>query len=136
MILLDTNVLVWIIENSSRLGAEARESVGGGAPGEIAVCAISFWEIGMLLSKKRIALSMPLADFVDSIGADDRFRILPVNAAIAVEAGTLPEGIHGDPGDRLLIATARKHACPLLTTDGRILAYAAQGHVSATDARR
>jgi PIN domain nuclease of toxin-antitoxin system len=136
VILLDTNVLIWIIENSSRLGAEARESVGGRGPGEIAVCAISFWEIGMLLSKKRIALSRTLADFVDSIGADDRFRILPVDAAIAVEAGTLPAGIHGDPGDRMIVATARHLACPLLTSDREILAYADQGHVQALNARR
>lgn len=136
MILLDTNVLVWVIENDPRLGTKARESIGVATPSEIAVCAISFWEIGMLLSKKRVALSMPLARFVQSIDADDRFRILPVDAAIAVEAGTLPEGIHGDPGDRLLIAAARQRSCPLITTDGKILAYAAQGHVQAIDARR
>jgi PIN domain nuclease of toxin-antitoxin system len=134
--LLDTNVLVWVIENTPRLGAKTRKTIGDAGLGEIAVCAISFWEIGMLLSKKRIALSMPLAHFADSIGADPRFRILPVDAAIAVGAGTLPEGIHGDPGDRLLIAAARECACPLLTTDSRILAYATQGHVRAIDARR
>lgn len=135
MILLDTNVLVWFVENNPRLGADAREIAENAVAGDIAVCAISFWEIGLLLSKKRLAFSIPLATFADSIRADDRFRIVPVSAAIAVEAGTLPGNIHGDPGDRLLIATARERACPLLTSDGRILAYAAQGHVRAIDAR-
>ncbi len=136
MILLDTNVLVWVIEGGPQLGAEARERVRSAAAGKVGVCAISFWEIGLLLSKKRLILSMPLAHLADSIGADERFRIVPVDAAIAVEAGTLPGDIHGDPGDRLLIAAARARTCPLLTSDGRILAYAAQGHVRAIDARR
>jgi len=135
VILLDTNVLLWLAEDNPRLGAKARERMADPAPGEIWVCAISFWEIGLLLSKKRVSLATSLGDFVKSIEGEDRFRIVPVDAAIAMEAGSLPRDIHGDPGDRFLIAAARLRACPLLTSDGKILSYAERGHVQAIDAR-
>jgi PIN domain nuclease of toxin-antitoxin system len=136
VILLDTSVIIWFIEGSPQLGAQTRLRINGAATGQLCVCAMSFWEIGLLLSKRRLALTMSTADLAQSLEEDDRFRVVPVDSAIAIEAGTLPQGIHGDPGDRMLIATARLRACPLLTSDSKILAYAAQGHVQAIDARR
>jgi PIN domain nuclease of toxin-antitoxin system len=131
---LDTRIVIWFIKGSPRLGAQARLRIDSAAAGELRVCAISFWEIGLLLSRKRLALAMSTAELAHSLAEDDRFRIVPVDSAIAIEAGTL-QGIHGDPGDRMLIAAARLQVCPLLTSDAQILAYAAQGHVQAIDAR-
>jgi PIN domain nuclease of toxin-antitoxin system len=53
---------------------------------------------------------------------------------IAVSAERLPGNIHKDPADRLIVATARHLACPLLTSDREILAYAKQGHVEVVNA--
>ena len=63
-------------------------------------------------------------------------RLEPISPSIAIDAGQLPGGIHGDPADRIIIATSRHLGCPLLTTDRKILAYAAIGHLKAIDARR
>ena len=49
---------------------------------------------------------------------------------IAIAASHLPEPLHADPADRLLIATARHMAMPIVTKDAKIIAYAASGHVS------
>lgn len=137
MILLDTNVLLWIVNDDVRLGSEARDILErASSAGQVAVSAISFWEIGLLLSKRRIALAMPLADFAAAIANAPAFRVVPVDWDIAVEAGSLPAGIHGDPGDRILIASARQLGCPMATTDGKILQHAAAGHLAAIDARR
>jgi PIN domain nuclease of toxin-antitoxin system len=63
----------------------------------------------------------------------DRFRAGPglqearLSSTIAMEAALLPGDPHGDPADRLLIATARHRGIPLVTSDRRIIAYAAQG---------
>jgi PIN domain nuclease of toxin-antitoxin system len=54
----------------------------------------------------------------------------PLTAAIGVDASWLPGEIHGDPGDRLMVATARDRGFPLLTRDAAILADARQGFVS------
>ena len=137
VILLDTGVLLWMVTGDERLGSEAREMIERASSArEAAVSAISFWEIGLLLSKRRVALSMPLADFAAAISTEGAFRVVPVDVAIAVEAGSLPVGIHGDPGDRILIASARQLGWPLVTSDAKILDYAAAGHVAVIDARR
>ena len=136
MILLDTNVLLWIVNDDVRLGSQAREIVERASSArEVAVSAISFWKIGLLLSKRRIDMTVPLADFAAAIAEERAFRVVPVDSAIAVEAGSLPAGIHGDPDDRILIATARQLGCPMATTDGKILEHAAAGHLAAVDAR-
>jgi PIN domain nuclease of toxin-antitoxin system len=137
VILLDTHILLWMAENDDRLGRKARDAIGKeAAAGNVIVSAISFWEIGMLIEKRRIALSMPLGDFAEMLARRREIRVAPVDARIAIETAELPPGLHGDPGDRILVATARHLACPLATTDGKILAYAAQGHLQAIDASR
>ena len=136
MILLDTNALLWIVESDPSLGKAAREAVEGAAVASaVLVSPVSFWEIGLLLSKGRISLSKPLSQWADAIMDRSEVRIVPVDATIAIEAGQLPGDLHGDPGDRFLVATGRVIRAPLLTSDRKILAYASQGHVEAIDAR-
>lgn len=136
MILLDTHILIWLAEDDVHLGRQMRETIGSAAAGDVIVSAISFWEIGMLLEKRRIALSLPLADFARSTATRPDLKVVPVSTEIAVETADLPHGLPGDPGDRILVATARHLGCPLATTDRKILAYSEQGHVQALDARR
>jgi PIN domain nuclease of toxin-antitoxin system len=76
---------------------------------------------------------MPLTSFAEQVSKD--IRVIPVDTQIAVESGCLPPGIHGDPGDRIIAAAARVLGTPLLTADGKLLAYAAAGHLQAIDAR-
>lgn len=136
MILLDTHVLMWIVEDNGRLRRRGRELAEAAAAEQaVLVSVISFWEIGLLIAKGRLSLSRSLAAFAADLAGNDAFTIVPVNSGCAVEAGSLPGGIHGDPGDRILVATARQFACPILTADKPILDYAAEGHVQAIDAR-
>ncbi|HEX8400382.1 MAG TPA: type II toxin-antitoxin system VapC family toxin [Allosphingosinicella sp.] len=137
MILLDTQILIWLAEGDTRLRKAAREAIEQvGASSRILVSAASFWETGLLLSKGRITLSSPLATWASAIASQAKMKVVPVDADIAVEAGMLPGDLHGDPGDRFLVATARVLNVPLLTTDRKILAYAESGRVDAVDARR
>ncbi|CAN5698215.1 type II toxin-antitoxin system VapC family toxin [soil metagenome] len=135
MILLDTHVLLWLVEDGKRLGATARKRIEMEAGG-VYLSAVSFWEIAMLADKQRIALSMPMTQWYERLLSQGHFKVEPVDAAIASDAGSLPGDIHGDPSDRMIIATARSLGCPMLTVDRHILAYAAKGHVEALDAAR
>lgn len=136
MILLDTQVLIWFSQGDTRLEEPARKIVSGeAANGEVVVSPISFWEVSMLVQKARLSLGMDVLDWIEAVLRQPRVRIEPISPTIAVDAGRLPGDIHGDPADRLIIATARQIACPVLTTDRKILDYAVQGHVHAIDAR-
>lgn len=136
MILLDTQVLIWFSIGDEQLGNQARElAAAGGERGETAVSPISFWETAMLTRKNRIDLGMPVHIWVAEILSSSGPALLALTPEIAVSAGELPSGIHGDPADRIIIATARAHACRILTADRRILSYVEAGHLQAIDAR-
>ncbi len=83
----------------------------------------------MLLSKGRIRETREAEDWYRDYlrGAAD----LPNcrSPAIFVTASFLPEPLHKDPIDRILIATARTHDLTIITRDRAILAYGAAGHV-------
>jgi PIN domain nuclease of toxin-antitoxin system len=135
MILLDTHALLWRAEDDRRLGTQARLEIDQAVDrNEAWVSAISLWEMATLIRKRRISLSQPLRDWSRTAFGPRGMRLAPVDEAIAIDAGEL-EDIHGDPGDRTIIATARALACPLLTADRVILAYGAAGHVRVIDAQ-
>ena len=56
---------------------------------------------------------------------------IPVDGAIAARAGSLRD-IHGDPADRLILATACE-GHRLITADARLLDWT--GHIARLDAR-
>lgn len=58
-------------------------------------------------------------------------RLVPLTPHAAIASSLLPGRLHGDPADRLLLATARETGATLVTRDRKILAYAQQGHVKA-----
>jgi PIN domain nuclease of toxin-antitoxin system len=136
VILLDTHCLLWFAQGDMRLSSQSREIVAN-ALERTEACAspISFWEISMLTAKDRVRLERPTHAWVDEFCTRSGIIIVPLSPEIAVAAGELP-GLHGDPADRILIATARHHKVPLLTADEAILEYAAAGHLETVDARR
>ena len=137
MILLDTQALVWLIEGNPRLGVKARAIVERERAGDGAlIAAISMWETAMLVDKGKLSLSRDVRGWFEEILTEPGFTLTDITVGIGVDAGSLPGDIHGDPADRLIIATARARGCPLLTADRKILDYAAAGHVGVIDARR
>jgi PIN domain nuclease of toxin-antitoxin system len=133
MVLLDTHVVVWLAKDSQRIGKAAVEAIA--ADRDRMASAMVSWEIAMQIDKKRFTIDIPLAEWLritfDTIGMEEA----PVTGEIGRVAGCLPAGIHGDPCDRIMIATAQVLDCPLLTADEKILDYAAAGHLQAIDAR-
>lgn len=136
MIVLDTNAFIWAFMGVGRLGERSRAAIEEARAGDgVAVSPITIWEISMLADKDRLHLGEDVMVWISAALAAPRVNLAPISAEIGVDAGRLPGSIHGDPADRVIIATARALRCPLLTSDGRILAYAQQGFVKAIDAR-
>ena len=136
MILLDTHPLVWFYLGDKKLGAQTRTLIASAIDQrEALVSPISFWEIGMLVSKGRLELGRSAREWAHLVLASGQVRIAEISALTALTAGELPKVIHGDPADRLVIATAVALDCPLITADRKILDYAAAGHLQAIDAR-
>lgn len=97
----------------------------------IYVSPYSGWEVGMLVSKGRLRLpEAPLPWFLRLLQRPG-VKLAPMGTDILVAASFLPELVHGDPADRIIIATARSLGLTIVTSDRTILSYAAQGHVLA-----
>lgn len=136
MILLDTNVLLWRAREDKRFGRQAMQALDEAVDrNEAGVSAISLWEMATLIRRRRIALDQPLREWSRIAFGSSGLRLVPVDESIAIDAGEL-EGMRGDPGDRIIIASARRLACPLMTADEAILEYAAAGYLQAIDATR
>ena len=83
----------------------------------------------MLEERGRLLLDRPCWEWVEYATSADGQQLIPITPRIAFEASRLPGSIHGDPADRIIAATARDLGARLLTRDGKLLEYAAQGHV-------
>ncbi|MXW68236.1 MAG: type II toxin-antitoxin system VapC family toxin [Gemmatimonadales bacterium] len=135
MILLDTHVLVWLVEDDRRLGPGARSRIERTRDAEgLGVSAITPWEIAMLVATGGLHLALEVGVWVDRALSLPAVALLPIEPAIAVDSVRLPGEFHADPADRLIVATARHWPATLLTGDQAILRYAAGGHFDAIDA--
>ena len=119
MILLDTHVALWIATNAT-LGTQTRALLERAlADDRLAVSAISFWEIALLVSKKRFETSKAPKVLRTEL-LDTGIVELPLTGQIAILAVDL-QNLHGDPADRFIAATAIAHDATLLTAVKRLL---------------
>ena len=124
MILLDTHVLIWLDQDSSDLGARCRAAVDSAlADDSLAVSAISFWEVAMLAERNRLTLDRELGAWHRDLLAAG-IRELTVDGSIGIRAASLA-GLHGDPADRMIAATAQMYGATLATADRRLLDWQA-----------
>ena len=137
MIVLDTHVLVWVVDGSRRLGATARDQVNQAArAGGVGLSAITPWEAALLAGRGRLRLGRDVAAWLHEALALPGLRLIPIDPSIVVASAGLPGDLDADPADRFIVATARHLGVLLATADRAILAYGRQGHVRVLDARR
>jgi PIN domain nuclease of toxin-antitoxin system len=121
VILLDTHVAIWMA-TGTRFGRRSMSMVSKTlAEGSLAISAISFWEIAMLIAKRRLRALKSATEQRTKILAAGVCE-LPLTGEICLLAGEL-DGMHADPADRLIAATAIAHDATLVTADARLLRW-------------
>jgi PIN domain nuclease of toxin-antitoxin system len=122
VILLDTHAAIWFMRNDAALGKKARAmAVAAVEENQLAISAISFWEIALLITKGRLrSLKDPAEQrrLMMSAGIVE----LPLTGEIALLAVEL-QNLHSDPADRFIAATAVVHDATLMTADETLLAW-------------
>jgi PIN domain nuclease of toxin-antitoxin system len=130
-LLLDTCAMIFIATGREMTTGARREvraaSVGGG----ILVSPVSAWEVGLLSEKRGVPFHPDPKSWFQRFMTYPGARLTPLTPEIAIESSYLPQPLHSDPADRLLIATARATGVPIVPRDRRILAYAHAGFVAA-----
>jgi len=133
-VLLDTCALIWLANGDPMTSVAAAAIVNAGLADGVFVSPVSAWEVG-LLSKPKSGRNATVRFMPDPktwfarVMAGPGIRKASLTPAIAIDASFLPGELHGDPGDRLIVATARYLGVPIVTRDRRIAAYGQDGHV-------
>jgi len=123
-LVLDTHGLLWWLAAGGPLPKRLRKQIDRASDASmVAVSAISVWEVGMLEAKGRIALDRDVDTWSNDLEAVGRVELVAVDHRIAAQAALL-EDFHGDPADRLIVASAIERGSTLVTRDDRITAWA------------
>jgi len=117
-LLIDTHIFLWACDEPGRINEFARRAIATSA-NIVLVSAASAWEIAIKAASGK--LDFPVERW-EEMAANLGFITLPISAAHALEAGSLPRH-HTDPFDRMLIAQARLGAFALVTSDRKIAQY-------------
>ncbi len=120
-LLLDTHVWLWWLLGSDQLSKDERLALDPlAARGALRIAAVSLWETQMLHAKQRLALDRPFDLWIRDAAASTVVQVLPLDVEVVIALDSLPASFHGDPADRLIVATARAHRIPLATHDRAI----------------
>lgn len=130
-ILLDTCAWIWLFKDEPRMRRSPCLTAINRAASEdeLYVASISAWEVGMLAAKGRISFSHDCLDWVKDSLSQPGVSLAPLHPEIAVLSAKLPGAFHGDPADRILVATARWMDLSLVTAVEKILEYGKKGFV-------
>ncbi len=116
-LLLDTRVLLWWLQDDSRLSTGARQAISDSAA-IVHVSAASVWEAAIKVSLGKLRVAGDLAEAIPASG----FIELPIAARHAWQAGVLPR-LHDDPFDRILVAQAKLEELTIVTHDRALRKY-------------
>ncbi len=120
-VMLDTSALIWWMCDPSHLSRLARVTLAS-PPRGLLISAVSFWEIGIKVRRGRLDLGSSFDDFVTTVQAMESVSILAVDLATWLDVIDL-DWDHGDPADRIIVATAQRNRATLVSSDRAIRAF-------------
>lgn len=138
MILLDTHILIWSLTRDTRRMSDSAFAAVDRAVSrhEAVVSAVTFWE----WEHSRRRDDSPLRQLPPTLMvrreamARGLLEIPPTGDIMAASVMLADDGFHADPMDRIIVATAIQHGCPLVTVDAAIRQWAGRtGNVELAD---
>lgn len=114
-LLLDSHVVIWAVDDPSRLSTQAVAELQNGA-NELLVSAATIWEIAIKVGLGKLTLSMSFVDWMSKVVSDLGLSVLPITVEYAGTQAALPFH-HRDPFDRLLVAQAIVEQITLVSND-------------------
>ena len=131
-VVLDTNALIWTLDDQRELGRRSRREIEQALrDSRLMTSAVSFWEVAMLVARKRLTLDRPVSRWrLDALRVG--IAEVQLDGELAVDSVDLT-GLHNDPMDRFIAATAIKMKATLITADRTLLSW--KGPLACLDAR-
>lgn len=124
--LLDTHTLIWAVTDPQKL-SEVVRAILEDADNDIAVSAISFWEISLKHGIQKLTLDgLTLEDFPKA-ALETGFRLIDLDVRTAASYHQLSATYHRDPFDRMLIWQALQNNFQLISKDANVMKYTREG---------
>jgi PIN domain nuclease of toxin-antitoxin system len=129
-ILLDTCAALWLMggepmSEASRSAIRKARALNTG----VYVSPFTAWEIGTLVAKARLQLTLSPDAWFETLMALPGVRLAALTPKVLIASTVLPGTPPSDPADRIIAATARMHGHIVITRDQKLLAYAREGHI-------
>ncbi len=121
MILLDTCAIVWDALEPDKLTTAAKRAIER-SRNELMICDISFWEISMLIRKKRLVVDATISEFIQLALQARDLQVLQITPEIAELSVNFGADINKDSVDRLIAATSIILNAPIVTADRNLRA--------------
>ena len=121
-LLLDTCTLIWFFSEPEKIPKNTLNIITEDST-EVFFSAISLGEIACAYERKKIELNVHWKTWSKKNILDSVWKELTVDSSVVIESNSLPEPIHRDPIDRILIAHARLQNLKLVTADRKIIEY-------------
>jgi PIN domain nuclease of toxin-antitoxin system len=133
-LLLDTHAAIWLFEDEP-LAQTAVDAMNAAyqANTPLLVSPITAWEIGLLVSRKRIDLMATPERWFRGLLATPGVQLAELSYQVLIASSFLPGNLPRDPADCILAATARDLGATLVTRDRALLDYGRQGHISVVE---
>lgn len=130
-LLLDTHVWLWLCLGNNHLKKSPllKKIEQAGHAHKLILSIISVWEVGMLISKNRLTLNQPAIDWIPSAIHESNILVKELSVEAAMKSSLLLDELHGDPSDRMIVATAIENHAVLVTQDRKIIEYAAKHNI-------
>ena len=123
MILLDTHVWWWALNEPEKLSNKAHKMIKEKPPDKRAIASISMWEFSMMVRTGKVEIKIPTDQWLDQAVNTTGIEVYDLNPKVAAESCNLPGEFHKDPADMIITATARVHDITLITKDKKIIDY-------------
>ena len=129
--LLDTHAWVWLLNGAPKIKQSKcfKKIISASKKSLLRLSVISIWEVCMLETKGRLKFSTDLYTWIHEALKAPGLTVVPLLPDISINSANLPGSFHGDPADRIIVATARHLKASLITADKKIIKYANQGHL-------
>jgi PIN domain nuclease of toxin-antitoxin system len=122
MIVLDTHIWVWWVDNNARLTQKHQDWIQQYQSQGLGVSIIYCWEVAKLVELGRLTRSLVVDEWLAAALAYVAVQQLELTIPIIIQSTKLT-GFHRHPADQIIVATAKIHECPVLTADAKILAF-------------
>ena len=122
MIILDTHIWIWWVDENPKLLPQNLEIIQVHQASSLGISIISCWETAKLVEKNKLNFDCPVEQWLEVALSYSGVRLLELSIPIILQSTHLT-GFHADPADQIIVATAKVYNSSLLTQDRKILDY-------------